>query len=41
MESLRAEAVQYDSIHLNRRQLCNVELLLNRAFYPLTGYLNR
>ena len=41
MESLRAEAVQYPSIHLSRRQLCNLELLLNRAFYPLTGYLNR
>ncbi|MBI4776103.1 MAG: bifunctional sulfate adenylyltransferase/adenylylsulfate kinase [Deltaproteobacteria bacterium] len=41
MESLKAEAVRYPSIHLNKRQLCNLELLLNRAFYPLTGYLTQ
>jgi len=28
------------SITLNKRQLCDLELLLNGAFYPLTGFMN-
>ncbi len=40
-ELLREEAVGYRSLDLNIRQLCDLELLLNRAFYPLAGYLNR
>jgi sulfate adenylyltransferase len=40
-EELKQEALHYPSIDLNRRQLCDLELLLNRAFYPLKGYLNR
>ncbi len=38
-EQLRLEAIQLPAIDLNSRQLCDLELLLNRAFYPLTGYL--
>ena len=40
-EELKKEALNYPYIDLNRRQLCDLELLLNRAFYPLNGYLNR
>ena len=41
IESLKEEALGYPSVNLNKRQLCDLELLLNRAFYPLTGYLSR
>ncbi len=40
-EALKQEALNYPYIDLNRRQLCDLELLLNRAFYPLKGYLNQ
>ncbi|MEJ2689076.1 MAG: bifunctional sulfate adenylyltransferase/adenylylsulfate kinase [Deltaproteobacteria bacterium] len=38
VESLREEALGYPALDLNSRQLCDLELLLNRAFYPLAGY---
>ncbi|MBM9538106.1 bifunctional sulfate adenylyltransferase/adenylylsulfate kinase [Desulfobulbus alkaliphilus] len=38
-EVLRTEAVGLTAIDLNSRQLCDLELLLNRGFYPLNGYL--
>ena len=41
IESLKEAAIGYPSILLNKRQLCDLELLLNRAFYPLQGYLNQ
>lgn len=41
IESLRQEALELQSIDLNPRQLCDLELLLNRGFYPLSGYLNK
>jgi sulfate adenylyltransferase len=41
IESLKEAALGYPSVNLNKRQLCDLELLLNRAFYPLTGYLGR
>lgn len=40
-EHLKEAALGYPSLSLNQRQLCDLELLLNRAFYPLRGYLNR
>jgi len=40
-ENLRAEMIEAFSIYLDIRQLCDLELLLNRAYYPLTGYLNK
>ncbi|PID71729.1 MAG: adenylyltransferase [Desulfobulbus propionicus] len=40
-EKLREEAIGFFSIDLNMRQLCDLELLLNRGFYPLSGYLNQ
>ncbi len=38
IETLKEEALAYPFISLNKRQLCDLELLLNRAFYPLRGY---
>lgn len=40
-ETLRLKAQGCLGIDLNQRQLCDLELLLNRAFYPLSGYLDR
>lgn len=40
-EQLRAEAVQLTSLDLNVRQLHDLESLLNRGCYPLSGYLDR
>jgi sulfate adenylyltransferase len=40
-EDIKQEALNYPGIDLNKRQLCDLELLLNRAFYPLLGFLNR
>ncbi len=40
-EYLKKECIVFSSIGLNSRQLCDLELLLNRAFYPLEGYLNQ
>lgn len=40
-ERLRKQAQGCLGIDLNHRQLCDLELLLNRAFYPLSGYLDR
>ena len=39
-ETLKKEALSLPSIDLNLRQMCDLELLLNRAFYPLDGYLD-
>ena len=41
IESLKEKAVGLRSLELNSRQLCDLELLLNRAFYPLNGYLDQ
>jgi sulfate adenylyltransferase len=40
-ERLQKKARGCPSLDLNQRQLCDLELLLNRAFYPLAGYLDR
>ena len=41
VEALRTEALEYKSIDLSSRQLCDLELLLNRGLFPLSGYLCR
>lgn len=41
VEALRAEALECKVIDLSSRQLCDLELLLNRGLYPLNGYLGR
>ncbi|MDW7773075.1 MAG: bifunctional sulfate adenylyltransferase/adenylylsulfate kinase [Desulfobulbaceae bacterium] len=38
-EDIRVKAVDFDSLDLNSRQLADLELLLNRAYYPLTGFM--
>ena len=40
-EVLREQALDLISIDLNKRQLFDLELILNRGFYPLTGYLGK
>lgn len=40
-EVLREEALDYLTFDLNFRQLCDLELLLNRGYYPLMGYFGR
>lgn len=39
--ALKVEAFGFPSIDLSREQLCDLELLLNGGFSPLTGYLGR
>lgn len=39
VEELKQEAVGFNSLNLNERQLCDLELLCNRAFYPLQGFM--
>lgn len=38
-EEIKAESLAYKSYSLAPRQLCDLEMLLSRAFYPLTGFL--
>ena len=40
-EILREKAIDMVSIDLNERQLFDLELLLNRGFYPLDGFMDR
>jgi sulfate adenylyltransferase len=41
VETLKERAAEFKSVNLNPHQLCDLEMLLNRAFYPLDGYLGR
>ena len=38
--NLKEKASHLLSLDLNQRQLCDLELLLNGGFYPLTGFMN-
>ncbi len=40
-EELKKEAINYLAIDLNERQLCDLELLCNRAYYPLEGFMTQ
>jgi sulfate adenylyltransferase len=40
-EVLRQESLGFPSVTLSQRQLCDLELLLNGGFAPLTGFLDR
>ena len=40
-EILKAESQQYPSLTLTQRQVCDLELLMNGAFSPLTGFMNQ
>src|SRR5690625_8052 len=37
----RRASIEYPSWPLTRRQICDLELLMNGAFSPLAGFLNR
>ncbi|OQX32559.1 MAG: adenylyl-sulfate kinase [Candidatus Sedimenticola endophacoides] len=39
-EALKRDAGRFLSLTLNYRQLCDLELLMNGAFSPLTGYMD-
>ena len=39
-EALKAESLDLRSITLGQRQLCDLELLLNGGFHPLTGFMD-
>lgn len=40
-DSLRARSRDFPSIDLNNRQLCDLELLMNGAFSPLEGFMDK
>lgn len=40
-EQLRNGSLDYPSVALSRRQLCDLELLANGAFAPLRGFMNQ
>ena len=41
LEAERRRAIEHPSWHLTDRQICDVELLMNGAFSPLTGFMSR
>ncbi|MCJ2163204.1 adenylyl-sulfate kinase [Pseudodesulfovibrio sp. S3] len=40
-EQLKARAAEFKSVSLSPPQLSDLEMLLNRAYYPLEGYMGR
>jgi sulfate adenylyltransferase len=40
-EKLRSESIDYPSWDLTPRQICDLELILNGGFSPLTGFMTR
>ena len=38
---LKAEANNYPSLHLSDRHLCDLELIINGGFDPLTGFMSQ
>lgn len=41
VELLKQQAAELKSVSLNPHQLCDLEMLLSRAYYPLDGYMCR
>jgi sulfate adenylyltransferase len=41
LEVERRQAIEYPSWHLTDRQICDLELLMNGAFSPLTGFMSQ
>ena len=40
-EKLRKEATSLSQLRLNQRHLCDIELILNGAFTPLDGFMEK
>jgi sulfate adenylyltransferase len=40
-EALKTESQNFQSLTLSQRQVCDLELLMNGAFSPLTGFMGR
>ena len=40
-EKLKAKAIELVSWDLTQRQICDLELIMNRGFYPLDGFLTQ
>ena len=40
LDKLREESLNFPSLTLNDRHLCDVEMLLNGSFSPLVGFLS-
>lgn len=40
-ENLKVEAANYPSVTLSQRQVCDLELLVNGAYSPLTGFMRQ
>ncbi len=40
-EQLKQESQHFPSLTLSQRQLCDLELLMNGAFSPLTGFMGQ
>ena len=40
-EKLKKDASKYKSWVLRDRQICDLEMILNGAFFPLNGFLNK
>ena len=38
-DKIQKESLHFPSLTLNDRQLCDIEMLLNGSFSPLTGFL--
>ena len=41
IDSMKTESEQFPSITLSQRQICDLELLMNGAFSPLTGFMDK
>jgi len=41
VELLKQQAIDFKSVSLNAHQLCDLEMLMSRAYYPLDGYMCR
>ena len=41
VELLKQQAAEFKSVSLNPHQLCDLEMLMSRAYYPLDGYMCR
>ena len=40
-EALKTESQNFPSLTLSQRQVCDLELLMNGAFSPLTGFMGK